>query len=185
MQYRTLSLPTHDIHHVLSNERRCEALTYITESSGRITVRDLSERIAASEAGQYPAPRNVRQAVYVSLHQHHLPAMHRRGIIDYDTDRKLVQPLAAARDVELYMEITTKHGITWAEYYRLLGVVGLLLVVAASLGVPLVSAVPSLLWASVFLAAFSVSTAYQYWKHRHAIVRSLVRSRRTREHRTE
>lgn len=171
MLFRKLSLAEYDIHQVLSNPRRSVALDCITNRPGPITLRELSEIVATRETGESPAPRSVRQAVYVSLHQHHLPAMHRRGIIHYDVDRKLVEPLAAARDVELYMEVTTKHGITWAEYYRLLGVLGLLLIVGSLVGTPLLAHIPPLLLASGSLAVFSLSTAYQYWNHRHAIFR--------------
>jgi len=175
MLFRKLTLPEYDIHHVLSNPRRCEALEHITASAEPIALRELSEVVATAESDQSPAPRAVREAVYVSLHQHHLPALHRRGIVNYDRDRKLIEPLAGARDVELYMEVVTRHGITWAEYYRLLGVVGLLLVVVSFLDVPLVSQVPTLVWASGFLAVFAVSTAYQFWKNRRAVVRSFTR----------
>ena len=172
MRFHKPTLPEYDIHHVLSNPRRCEALEHITASPEPIALRELSEVVAAAEADEYPAPRAVREAVYVSLHQHHLPALHRRGIVNYDQDRKLIEPLAGARDVELYMEVVTKHGITWAEYYRLLGVATLVLVVVASLNVPLLSAVPGFLWASIGLGVFALSTAYQFWKNRRAILRS-------------
>jgi len=173
MRFHKPTLPEYDIHHVLSNPRRCEALEHITASAEPITLRALSEVVAAAEADENPAPRPLREAVYVSLHQHHLPALHRRGIVNYDQDRKLIEPLAGVRDVELYMEVVTKHGITWAEYYRLLGVASLFLVVASQMDTPLVSAVPALAWASLALGVFALSTAYQFWKNRRAILRSL------------
>lgn len=173
MRFHKPTLPEYDIHHVLSNPRRCEALEHITASAEPIALRDLSEAVAATEADEYPAPRAVREAVYVSLHQHHLPALHRRGIVNYDKDRKLIEPLAGARDVELYMEVVTKHGITWAEYYRLLGVLSLLLVVVAHLQVPPISVLPAFAWATIGLGVFAVSTAYQFWKNRRAILRTL------------
>lgn len=173
MLFRKLTLPKSDIHHILSNQRRTEALEHINDS-GELTLRDLSEAVAASESGESPAPRNVREAVYVSLHQHHLPALHRRDIVHYDQDRKIVEPLEGFRDIELYMEVITKHGITWADYYRLLGVTSLLLVVVSHLNVSFFSAVPGLVWATVGLVAFAISTSYQLWHHRKPIIRALT-----------
>jgi hypothetical protein len=77
--------------------------------------------------------------------------------------------------VNIYMEVVTKHGITWAEYYRGLGVLGLCAVVGALAQVPGLTAVDPLLWASSFLVLFAVSTAYQLWKSRWNIVRQLKR----------
>jgi hypothetical protein len=173
MLFRKLTLPEYDIHHVLSNPRRTEALEHINDA-GELTLRELSEAVATAESGESPAPRNVREAVYVSLHQHHLPALHRRGIVDYDQDRKVIETLDGFRDVELYMEVVTKHGITWADYYRLLGVTSLLLVVVSHQNVPLFSVVPGLVWATVGLAAFAVSASYQLWHHRKSIIRALT-----------
>jgi hypothetical protein len=72
------------------------------------------------------------------------------------------------------MEVVTKHGITWGEYYRLLGVTSLLLVVVSHLSVPFFSAIPGLLWATVGLALFAVSASYQLWKSRKSIIRALT-----------
>lgn len=182
MLFRKLTLPEYDIHHILSNPRRTEALEHINDS-GELTLRELSEAVAASESGESPAPRNVREAVYVSLHQHHLPALHRRGIIHYDQDRKIIETLDGFRDVELYMEVVTKHGITWADYYRLLGVTSLLLVVVSHLSVPFFSAVPGLLWATIGLAVFAASASYQLWKNRKSIIRALTGGKHPSERR--
>ncbi|WP_439026232.1 DUF7344 domain-containing protein [Haloarchaeobius sp. DT45] len=164
-----------DIHQILSNPRRRETLRVLNQTAGTITLRELSELIATVESGEEPAPRNVREAVYISLHQTHLPRLDELGILEYDSGRKNVELLDGARDVNIYMEVVTPHGITWAEFYRGLGAVGLCTVVAALADVPGVAMIDPLLWASGFLTLFAGSTTYQLWKHRFNLFRHLRR----------
>jgi DNA-binding transcriptional ArsR family regulator len=168
-------LPECEIHTILSNPRRRAAIKQLCSSPGTISVRDLSEVIAATETGQTPAPRNVRESVYISLHQTHLPKLHELGVIEYDRELKEVYLLDAAKDLDRYMDVVTAFGVTWGGYYRSLGVFGLAVVVAALAGVPGLAAVDPLLWASGFLGAFSLSTAYQLWTDRWNVLRSLRR----------
>lgn len=163
------------IHYLLSNPRRRHAIRYMENHPGTVTVRELSEAIAEIETGQSPAPRTVRETVYISLTQSHLPALHEQGVIDFDISTKQVIPLPRTRDVRLHMEVVTKYGITWAEYYRYLGILGLFVVVAALTDFPGIALVDPLLWTSLFLALFALSTAYQLWKERYAILRYVRR----------
>jgi hypothetical protein len=171
---RTSDLPETDIHDILRNDRRRHVLEHLRESVGSVTVRELSETIAAHEAGESPPPRPLRESVYNSLHQTHLPKLDDRGVVDYDKHRKTVELEARARDVNVYMEVVTKYGITWADYYRTLATLALTLVVATEVGVPVVAAVPPLLWASVALAVVAASTAYQLWSRRWTYLRPLL-----------
>jgi hypothetical protein len=78
-------------------------------------------------------------------------------------------------DVDIYMEVVTKHGITWADFYRDLGVLALLTIVAATIGVPAISLVDPVLWASAFLISFAASTAYQLRYRGSMFIRQLLR----------
>lgn len=162
MPFSRPSIPETDIHFVLSNPRRRETLRYLARNAGPTTVRDLSEYIASSETGHIPAPRRSRETVYVSLIQTHLPALQELEIVEYDQTTKEVTTLEASRNYRVYMEVVTRFGITWDEYYRYLGVLGLMLVVAVEAGVPLIAAVDVLVWATLFLAVFAISTLYQF-----------------------
>jgi len=84
---------------------------------GATTLNDLAETIAERETGESPAPKNIRNSVYNSLHQTHLPKLDRRGIVEYDSDRKTIRITEDARSVDVYMEVVTPYGITWSEYY--------------------------------------------------------------------
>jgi predicted transcriptional regulator len=156
------SLERTDIHDILRNNRRRRVIESLREHDEPLSVRDLSELLATAETGEDPAPRNVRQSVYVSLHQTHLPKLEELGVVDYDGDTKVVTLADAIDDVTVYMEVVPENDLSWAEYYLGLGVLGLLLVAAHSLGVPTVSAVDVRLWTTGVLLALVVSAAYQF-----------------------
>ena len=156
------SLERTDIHDILRNNRRRRVIESLREHDEPLSVRDLSELLATAETGEDPAPRNVRQSVYVSLHQTHLPKLEELGVVDYDGDTKAVTLADAIDDVTVYMEVVPENDLSWAEYYLGLGVLGLLLVAAHSLGVPTVSAVDVRLWTTAVLLALVVSAAYQF-----------------------
>jgi len=151
-----------EIHDVLSNERRQMVIDRLRESEGTLSARDLSEFIAERETGESPPPRNIRQSAYVSLHQTHLPKLDELGIVEYDESEKTVTlDEAASREVGVYMETVPKYGISWSEYYFGVSVLGLLLLAAARLEVPVVSAAPPATLIGAILALIAVSAAYQ------------------------
>ncbi|MEZ3117425.1 hypothetical protein RYH80_16030 [Halobaculum sp. MBLA0147] len=160
---RATTLRETDAHHLLSSQRRCETLRVLARRPGGepVALRELSERVAAAEAGETPAPRPLRRSVYNALHQTHLPTLAGHGFVDYDPVRKRVLVRAEVRDLVRYMDTVTPVGVTWGEYYRGLGIGGLCLVVAALAELPVVGRVDPLLWASGALVLFAVSTLYQ------------------------
>lgn len=154
------------IHNVLRNDRRRRVLRQLQQSVGQISVRELSEAIAEEETGKSPPPRNIRDSVYNALNQTHLPKLDTLGILEYNQHRKTVSLQSSAREVSLYMEVVTKYGITWAKYYQLLMLVSLLAILAAEIGVPAISSVPTLLLCSLFLVVLGVSIVNQLWSRR-------------------
>ena len=155
-----------DIHDILRNNRRRRVIECLQEHRREVMLRDLAEEIAESETGQAPAPRNIRDSVYISLHQSHLPKLDAAGVVDYDRDRKAIRLRRFARKVDLYMRVVTRYGVTWASYYRTLGTLSLFLVVLSLTGAPVVAAVDPLVFASLFLAVIAGSTLYQLWSRR-------------------
>ena len=154
-------LPETEIYHVLSNSRRREVLGILWRRGERLPLREISEEIAAAETGQSPPPRASRESVYNALHQTHLPKLDALGLVDYDPNRKLVTALPEARYLGRYMDVTTRLGLTWGEYYRALGVLGLFVIVASLGGATPFDVIDPLLIGTLFLAIFAVSTAYQ------------------------
>lgn len=161
------------IHGILANERRRAVIERLDASPGTVTVRDLSTAIAAAETGESPPPVRVRESVYTSLHQTHLPKLHDIGVIEYDRERSLVHLQPSIREIDRHMDVLNGLGVTWAEYYRSLGVLGLVLVTAALVGWPLVGALDPLLWASGTLVVFAVSVAVQLWDDRWRVRRTV------------
>ena len=163
-----------EIHEILSNERRRMVLSILREADGgTTTARDLSERIAEAETGQSPPPRNIRQSAYVSLHQTHLPKLDELGIIDYDESAKEVSLTDKAREVSVYMETVPRYGISWSEYYVAVAIIGLLLVLAARSGVPVLSALDGSTWAILVFLVLGVSAAYQTYVQGSSILNRL------------
>jgi hypothetical protein len=167
-------LPETDIHDILRNDRRRNVIKCLQDRGRGVALRDLAEHIAEIETNESPPPSNIRDSVYVSLHQTHLPKLDDAGIVDYDSDRKTISLRRPARQVDLYMEVVTPYGVTWATYYRALGTLSLLSVVLASIDTPLVSTVDPLLWASLFLVVIAVSTLYQFWSRRWLYLQQLL-----------
>lgn len=151
------------IHDVLSNDRRRRLLSLLANGRGSYSLRELSERIAEQESGESPAPRNLRQSVYVSLQQTHVPRLVRLGIIEYEEDTTNVVLSDRADDVTVYLEVVPGYDLAWSEYYLGTSLLGLLAVVASYVGVPVVSLVPAATWASAFLAVVLLSAAYHTW----------------------
>ncbi|GAB6862065.1 hypothetical protein JCM17092_21540 [Haloplanus litoreus] len=168
------------IHQLLANERRRAVIERLDASTGTVTVRELSTWVAETEADQSPPPVRVRDSVYTSLHQTHLPKLHDAGVVEYDRERSLVHLRPAVRQVDRHMDVVNGLGVTWGGYYRSLGVFGLLLVVGALAGLPVVERLDPLLWASGTLVVFAVSGALQLWDHRWRLRRTLWKSIRRR-----
>jgi hypothetical protein len=162
-----------DIHDVLRNDRRRMVLERLGEADDAVTTRELSEAIAARETGEEPPPRNVRQSVYISLQQTHLPKLAELDVVEYDENTKEVRPADNARDVGVYMEVVPKYGLAWSEYYAGLGILGILLVTATSVGVPGLSAVRPSVWAAVVFALVAASSVYQTVTQRSSLVHRL------------
>ena len=160
------ALPETDIHDILRNDRRRNVITCLQEHGPEISLRDLSVHIAEIESGESPPPSNVRNSVYVSLHQTHLPKLDEEGIVEYDSDQKTIVLQDSARQVDLYMEVITRYGITWATYYRSMAILALFAVIFSSTDVSVFSIIDPPLCASVFLSVIVVSALYQLWSHR-------------------
>jgi predicted transcriptional regulator len=125
-----------EIHDVLRNDRRRLVLERLREGAGTETVSDLAEHIGSVEAEESPPPRKVRQSVYVSLHQTHLPKLDDLGIVAYDADGKTVELDAHATALDTYLDETPDDTAAPATVYLGLGVLGAAALLATIAGVP-------------------------------------------------
>ncbi|KTG08571.1 hypothetical protein AUR64_18010 [Haloprofundus marisrubri] len=149
-----------DIHDVLRNDRRRMTLERLAET-GEETVRSLSEHIGARESGEDPPPRNVRQSVYISLHQTHLPKLDDLDIVDYDDSGKTVSLEGNADQVLAYMRFSGTNDAQTPSYALAIGVLGFLVALVWML----VPGVAEAVAAVVCALLFAVLTAYEVWAY--------------------
>jgi len=143
-----------EIHDILRNSRRRLTIESLRKAEhGSLSVRDLSEQIAGLETGETPPPRDKRQSVYVSLQQTHLPKLDELEIVDHDPEERTVSLGEHVSEVEVYMEVVPEYGLSWGEYYFALGLLGLLVTVAALVGVPFLADIGSSLAVTVTVVA--------------------------------
>lgn len=159
----TPALEEGEIHSVLSNQRRRLVLKELRRNGGESTLRELSEAIAAEETGESPPPRNIRDSVYASLHQTHLPKLDDLGIVEYDSNTKSVALTELARELVPYTTVMSSSGLPWYQHYLLLGLAAMAAVIASDLGVPVLAGVGPVVVATVFAVAMVASLLVQLY----------------------
>ncbi|WP_255149276.1 DUF7344 domain-containing protein [Halorarius halobius] len=170
-QSAAAALDEGEIHDILRNDRRRLALRCLQEADdNELTVRELSEQVATLETDEDPAPRDKRQSVYVSLHQTHLPKLDKLGIVAYDSDAKAVALLEKAKEVEVYMEVVPRYGLSWGEFYFGLGLLGMLTTIAVLLGVPGVTELGVTAVASLFFVVVMLSATYHVYSQQERVL---------------
>lgn len=157
----TPQLTKYQIHDVLRNKRRTWVLEQLQQTRKPIPLRELSEQVATLETGETPPPRNIRESVYNSLHQTHLPKLDNLEIVEYHVDRKVVAQADGFHQVTLYMEVVSADDVTWATYYLTVGVVALVVTTLSSMGLPLFAALSVTVWSILFFALLALSALYQ------------------------
>ncbi|ELZ99324.1 DUF7344 domain-containing protein [Haloferax sulfurifontis] len=150
------SLDEADIHDVLRNERRRLALERLRDAAGPESVGDLAEYIAVAESGESPPPKNVRQSVYISLHQTHLPKLDSLRIVAYDSRGKTVSLGSAAAELDHFLADPEPTQPPLALLSLATCLAGLALLVAGWMGVPVIGGVDPRLVAGLALTAVAV-----------------------------
>ena len=162
------SIAPETVFEVLSNERRRHVLDYLKRRAERVTVRDLSEQVAARENGieRREVTPKERKRVYTALHQTHLPKMASVGVIDYDRDRGTLELTEAIAAFDIYLEIVPESELSWSEFYLGLGAVATALVTVAALGIYPFSLLPGFAYALVVAAGLLVVGAVHTYSRR-------------------
>jgi hypothetical protein len=149
-----------EVYDILRNDRRRFVIDHLRENDGRVTVGSLADCLASEESGESPPPKNVRQSVYVSLHQTHLPRLDEADVVAYDPVSKEVELLESAAAVTVYMEVVEEHGLSTNELYVALSALGLLSVLASLLAVPGFGWLAPTLVGAGFLAVIAATATY-------------------------
>ncbi len=75
---------------LLGNERRRSCLQCLAAVDGTMTVQDLASQVAVRVSDEGNSPAEIRDSVYISLCQNHLPKLDDAGVVDYDDADKTV-----------------------------------------------------------------------------------------------
>lgn len=78
----------------LCRDRHCRiVLTVLAEERRSLTVRDLTQFIVQHEHHTLlsEAPAEVVQEIQISLHHRYLPKLEANGVIEYDSERQVVE----------------------------------------------------------------------------------------------
>lgn len=89
-----------EVYGALADERRRQVVSTLTHESVPIDVETLARRVTVREACADTAmvtEERIRE-VCLSLYHHHLPKLADVGLIEYDTEEKVVEGLADAVD---------------------------------------------------------------------------------------
>ncbi len=70
---------------LLANQRRRHVVETLLEASEPLTLTELVEAVVEAEASTTDAESSLRDSVYASLHQTHLPWLVAEDIVEYDT----------------------------------------------------------------------------------------------------
>lgn len=90
---------------VLRNRRRRYVLHCLTTSETPMALADLADDLVRWETDSSPpTAQDVRERVYVSLYHCHLPKLAEAGLVDFDSDRKLVDVRGDADDLPLAVD---------------------------------------------------------------------------------
>jgi len=78
---------------LLSSSRRRSILGMLHEVGGSIDIKDLTDRLTASESGKSvdELTTQERKRVYTSFYQNHLPLLEKAGVVDYEHDTRTIR----------------------------------------------------------------------------------------------
>jgi len=146
-----------EVFEVLSSSRRRMILYHLYQRGGEAVLRDLARDTAKAES-EDEIDDDVVKRFYISLYQTHVPKLEKVGLVQYDSDSKVVSLTDKIEDVEEILQIESEPDRRWALYYGALAVVGSTLAVAQLLGVaPAVTNLP-------FAAALLSLALFQYYE---------------------
>ncbi len=157
------ALSTDDVYDILSNRRRRYAIHYLKQTGEPVDVSTLAEQVAAWENGKTPEElgSQERKRVYISLYQSHLPTLEKRGLINYDSDRGVVELTDPLANADIYLEIVAGQNVPWSYFYLGLSLVSGLLVLLAYYGVGVLEDVSAAAIGGAITLMFATSAVFQ------------------------
>ena len=162
------TLASDAVYDALADRRRRYALHYLKQRSSPVTVRELSEQVAAWENDKSPdeLASQERKRVYIALYQSHLSTLDGEGLVDYDEGASTVELSDSFADVELYLEVVPNESVPWSLYYLGLTLANAIVLGLAWWKVTPFDLVPDLGWGALVLVTFGVSAFTQSYSSR-------------------
>ncbi len=165
----SVETPAEDaLYTALSNKRRRYTLHYLKQVDDAVSVRELSEQVAAweNDTAIEELTSQERKRVYIALYQSHLSTMDEEGLIDYDEDAGTVVLSDSMRSVDLYLEVVPEDSVPWSMYYAGLTLANAVILLLAWFEIRPFSMLPDLAWAVIVLATFGASAFIQLYYSR-------------------
>jgi DNA-binding transcriptional ArsR family regulator len=156
-------LATDVVYDALADKRRRYALHYLKQRAEPVTIRELSEQVAAWENDKQieALTSQERKRVYIALYQSHLSTLDGEGLVDYDADAGTVELSDAFAEVDLYIEVVPRASVPWSYYYLGLALANAVVIGLAWGEVAPFDLVPELGWAALVLVTFALSAFVQ------------------------
>lgn len=104
--------------HLLQASRRRDVIAHLLDNDEPIKMGDLAEIVSAKEHDTTVAKltSTQRQRVYIPLYQEHLPKLDRKGIIEYNQQRGVVQPTDRLNSFRPHLEaVDVIDGLEYAD----------------------------------------------------------------------
>ena len=157
-----------DIFEVLRNQRRRYVLQFLKQYGRSVELGDLAQQVAAWEYettldGVTP---EQRKRVYTTLQQTHLPKMDKSGILQFDSDRGVIEPTDRTADINVYLEIVPGREFAWRELYLSLGAISCALVAAVWMGIYPLTLLSDLTWATIIAATVTITAVVHIYHER-------------------
>ena len=162
-----------EVFHILQNGRRRNVLRYLQHTEGPVRMRDVAEQVAAweNDTTVEQLSSDQRQRVYIPLYQSHLPKLDKKGVIDYQKNRGIVERKPLADQLYRHLETDTDDESTaetsfeesrWIDYY--IGATGLAAAIffGAVFELPVFSTISGIGLSAIILLVFSLLTVGRY-----------------------
>ncbi|WP_246989049.1 DUF7344 domain-containing protein [Halorientalis marina] len=168
------SLSTDSIFETLSNRRRRYTLHYLKQTGKPVSIRDLSEQLAAWENAverEQVKPKE-RKRLYTALHQTHLPKMDQLGAVEYDSDRSVIALTETIDQFDIYFDLVAADDIHWSQFYLALGGVATAIVATATLGIQPFASLSGFGYALGVAVLFTAVAGYHTFRDRRRVIGS-------------
>lgn len=90
---------------LLSHQRRRAILDLLLTHDRPLTITDLRNEIVEKEQGTeiIEIPSKQVKQVHISLHHVHVPKLEEEGVVNYDSDRNIVEPTEKLSQLEPFL----------------------------------------------------------------------------------